>query len=135
MIIVIDTNVFVSGLLKETGSPAVIVNHLLTGRLKAAYDLRIISEYREVLKRPKFSFKPVEIDALLNYIEAEGVLVYPDSLALALPDTTDLPFLEVACSIDSKILVTGNNRHFPESISQQAKILSPAELLRTCKNE
>jgi len=128
MIIVIDTNVLVSGLLKETGNPAALINHLLTGRLKLAYDLRIITEYREVLKRPKFSFKPAEIDALLNFIEAEGLLVYPDSLALNLPDPADLAFLEVACSIESKVLVTGNKKHFPESIKQQVKILSPAEL-------
>ncbi len=129
MIIVIDTNVLVSGLLSDTGNPAAIVNHLLTAKLKAAYDIKIISEYREVLKRPKFSFKPAEVDALVNYLEAEGLLVYPTALKTNLPDPSDLPFLEVACSIESKILVTGNSKDYSDAARKLVKVLTPAEFL------
>lgn len=129
MIIVIDTNVLVSGLLSDTGNPVAIVDYLLTAKLKAAYDIKIISEYREVLKRPKFPFKPAEIDALLNYIEAEGLLVYPAPLKINLPDPFDLPFLEVAYSIESKILVTGNSKDYSDAGRKLVKVLTPAEFL------
>ena len=129
MIVVIDTNVLVSGLLGDTGNPATIVNHLLAAKLKAAYDIKIISEYREVLKRPKFSFKPADVDALINYIEAEGLLVYPVPLNITLPDPADLPFLEVAYSIESKTLITGNSKDYSNAGRKLVKVLTPADFI------
>ena len=133
MIIVIDTNVLVSGLLKASGNPAAVSNHVLTGNIKTAYDIRIIKEYREVLIRPKFNFQTAEIDALINFLEVEGLLVYPKPLKAKLPDPDDLPFLEVAAAIKTRTLVTGNSRDYPESESQGVHILTPAELVEMLK--
>jgi predicted nucleic acid-binding protein len=49
MIVVADTNVLVSGLLSAHGNPARVLDLLTTGDLKAAYDDRIATEYRQVL--------------------------------------------------------------------------------------
>ncbi len=129
MIVVVDTNVLVSGLLKASGNPVEVVNHLLAGKIKAAYDIRIMREYREVLKRPKFNFQAAEIEALINFLEIEGMLVYPQVLKVKLPDPDDLPFLEVAAAIKSRILVTGNSRDYPETELQGVRILNPAAMV------
>jgi len=129
MIVVIDTNVIVSGLLKASGNPAVIVNHLLSGKIRAAYDIRIIREYREVLKRPRFNFKDSDTDNFINFVEGEGLLIYPEPLKLSLPDPGDLPFLEAAAAIKSKTLVAGNSKDYPDAESIEVNIVSPAKFI------
>lgn len=129
MIIVIDTNVIVSGLLKASGNPAAIVNYLLSGRIRAAYDIRIISEYREVLRRPRFNFKISDTDNFINFIEGEGLLIYPEPLKISLPDPGDLPFIETAAAIKSKTLVTGNSKDYPNAGNISVNIVSPASLI------
>ena len=54
MIAVLDTNVLVSALWTPNGKAAYIVNQAIAGRLKLCHDYRILTEYREVLSRPKF---------------------------------------------------------------------------------
>jgi len=56
MIIVLDTNVLVAGLLDSFGKPAAIVALLTEGKLRLAFDARIITEYRQVLNYPKLKF-------------------------------------------------------------------------------
>lgn len=61
MIVVIDTNVLVSGLIKPFRLPGRIVMMVASGEIELCYDGRIISEYKEVLSRPKFGFKKENI--------------------------------------------------------------------------
>jgi len=53
MRVVLDTNVFVSGLLRPDGVPGQIVDYLLSGAFVVLYDDRTLGEYREVLARPR----------------------------------------------------------------------------------
>ena len=58
MLLVVDTNVLVSGLLQARGPSGQIVRGLANGALNLAFDARILIEYQEVLRRPKFRFDP-----------------------------------------------------------------------------
>lgn len=131
MIIVLDTNVLVSGLLKGNSNPATIMRWIVTGKLISAYDFRIINEYREVLSRPKFKFRKQNTDSILKVIEAEGVLIQPLPLKLTLEDPGDLPFIEVAAACKEALLVTGNQKHFKECEAIGVKLITPAELVRS----
>jgi putative PIN family toxin of toxin-antitoxin system len=131
MTIVLDTNVLVSGLLKPYSSPAAILRLVVEGTVQLAYDLRILSEYLEVLKRPKFGFEKEGVDWFLALVEQEGLLVVGEPLKFHLPDPDDEPFLEVALSAKAAALVTGNKRHFPRRFFARVKILSPPEFLET----
>ena len=71
MIIVLDTNVIVSGILRPYSKAASILRLVATGAITLAYDLRIFSEYRDVLNRPKFAFSMENIDAFLGQVEKE----------------------------------------------------------------
>ena len=42
-------------------------------------------------------------------------------------DASDTKFLEAAAATESKILVTGNERHYPEKTRGVVRILSPRE--------
>ncbi len=135
MIIVLDTNVIVSGILKPYNKTAAILGLIADGVIRVAYDLRILSEYRDVLSRPKFNFAKEHIQAFLDQVEQEGVLVSPRPLKHHLPDPDDEPFLEVALSGRAEAIVTGNKRHFPRRDYQGVKILSPVEFLEAFKEK
>ncbi|MBN1672991.1 MAG: putative toxin-antitoxin system toxin component, PIN family [Kiritimatiellae bacterium] len=129
MNIVLDTNVVVSGLLSPFGNPAEILRMVSSGELRLCFDARILSEYREVLHRPKFQFDRSRIHALLDQIEHCGQTVAPNPLPQSLPDPDDDPFLEAAIAGKVKCLVTGNMGHFPANMRSRVRVLSPAKFL------
>ena len=129
MRVVADTNVIVSGLLNPYGIPAEILRLLLAGELIPVYDSRIISEYREVLYRPKFKFNIESINVLVKEIEEIGSLVLPVSIKSSLPDPDDNIFLEAAIAGDAKIIITGNKSHFPKKLFSGIHVFSPSELI------
>ena len=63
MNIVLDTNVLVAGLLSPFGACGDIVRMISSGNLTLCVDARILSEYHEALRRPKFQF-PMGIVAM-----------------------------------------------------------------------
>ncbi len=134
MMIVLDTNVIVSGILKPFSKAASILRLVSDGTIRLAYDLRLLSEYRDVLCRPQFNFPREDVDAFLTQIEEEGFLVSVKPLETHLPDPDDEPFLEVALSGKAEAIVTGNKRHFPMREKHGGvKILSPDEFLESLR--
>jgi putative PIN family toxin of toxin-antitoxin system len=134
MIVVLDTNVIISGILRPYSKAASILRLVATGAITLAYDLRIFSEYRDVLNRPKFAFAKEDIDAFLDQVEKEGVVVSVMPLKFRLPDPEDESFLEVAVAGRATAIVTGNKRHFPKKECEGTRILSPAEFLEAFGN-
>ena len=130
MKIVLDTNVLVSGLLSPFGTCAKIVGMVASGELRLCVDARILSEYSEVLKRPKFRFEQDKVAALLDQIEHRGHTVAAGPLPVSLPDREDDPFLEAALAADAQCLVTGNLDHFPPTLRRGVRVLSPAGFVR-----
>jgi putative PIN family toxin of toxin-antitoxin system len=130
MRVVIDTNVLVSGVMNPQGPR--IVDEVLAGAFTVLYDDRIMSEYREVLARPAFGFSLTDIDALLDFIEMTGEPVAGLRLPILLPDSRDLPFLEVAAAGRAEAVITGNTRHFKLRRGQHGvKTCTPAEFVRS----
>jgi putative PIN family toxin of toxin-antitoxin system len=129
MKIVLDTNVLVSGLLTPFGPSAKVVRMLFHGELELYLDARILSEYREVLQRPKFNFSHDNVNVIIDFIEQHSQFISSLPLINNLPDTEDEPFLEVAAAGNAKALVTGNKKHFPYSASGGINIFSPSEFL------
>jgi putative PIN family toxin of toxin-antitoxin system len=135
MIIVLDTNVLVSGILKPYGNTATILRLVVDGTIQLAYDLRILTEYRDVLHRPKFNFAKEDVASFLDQIEQEGLLVSAKPSRYRLPDPDDEPFLEVALSAGVMAIVTGNKRHFQRKEYEGVKVLSPTEFLEMVKEK
>jgi len=127
--IVLDTNVLVAGLLSPFGPCGEIVRMVSSGEPALCFDARILSEYSDVLKRPKFRFEPDKVDALLDFIAVRGQAVAAYPLPEPLPDPDDDPFLAVAIAGQVACLVTGNRTHFPARLRQGVPLLSPREFL------
>jgi uncharacterized protein len=130
MLVVLDTNVVVSGLMSETGKPGRIIDLALENRFQVAYDDRILSEYEDVLARPELRIRPARARAVIAHIELTGKQIEADVLqADGFQDSDDLPFAEVFITANAQALVTGNLRHFSPLIEKGLSVFSPAQFL------
>ena len=135
MKIVLDTNVLVSGLLTPFGPSGEIVRMVFAGELILYLDARILSEYQEVLHRPKFKFNKDHLSMLLDFIERYGQFVSSLPLKNRLPDPDDEPFLEVSIAGKVRSLITGNMVHYPPQVREGITIFSPSEFLEFFRNQ
>lgn len=131
MRIVLDTNVLVSGLLSPFGPHGEIVRMVSSGVVILCVDARILTEYDEVLARPRFGFDPDSVAALLDFVDFRSEVIASGPLDRRLPDPDDEPFLEVASAGGADCLVTGNLAHFPVNARAGVPVLSPAEFIAT----
>ena len=128
-LIVLDTNVIVSAAINPAGPPAKIVADLvLSGRVHIVTSPKVAEEYREVVRRARFfryGFPPL----WLEYLIGESMrLPDPASWPSPCPDPKDAPFIALAHAAGAW-LVTGNLKHFPETIRHGVTVLSPADYL------
>ena len=120
MLVVVDTNVIVSGLLNPSGTPGAIVRLLPKRLFTPVYSENILAEYRKVLVRDRFEFAPDRVTAVLDVIIDVGHFVSPRSEpAPFAPDPGDVPFV-LAARVASCIIVTGNLRHYPKRLGVSA---------------
>ncbi|MGH2621348.1 MAG: putative toxin-antitoxin system toxin component, PIN family [Anaerolineales bacterium] len=132
MLIVLDTNVLVSGLLKPHGPPGQVLDQVLSNTVRVAFDDRILDEYLEVLARPKFHFSSKDTQALIDHIRLNGQQVAGTPIPEAgLPDAGDRPFAEVAISAQADALVTGDLGHFDLLQERGVSVLTPAEFIES----
>jgi putative PIN family toxin of toxin-antitoxin system len=130
MLVVLDTNVVISGLLSETGKPGIIINLALENRFQVAYDDRILGEYEDVLARPELHIRQASARAVIAHIELTGEKIDAKGLSLeGFQDPDDLPFAEVFLTADAQALITGNLRHFSSLIERELAVFSPAKFL------
>jgi len=128
-LVVLDTNIIVSAGIKPGSAPAkLVMDWVLEGQIQVVTSPWIVSEYREVVRRTKFrryGFPPHWLEFL---IEESLRLPDPATWAKRGPDSKDLPFLALA-HVAGAWLVTGNLKHFPETVRNGVTALSPAEYL------
>ena len=129
MRIVLDTNVFISALIRPHSSSAVLLRLILGGSVTALIDVRILQEYEEVASRPKFEIDRGDLEIVLTQIRARGESILATPLHVVLPDPDDIAFLEVARSGSADAIVTGNKKHFPAVHRGPVEVLSPKEAL------
>lgn len=124
---VLDTNVLVSAMLNPFGYPGRLLDAVLSDHLILAIDDRIFAEYSAVLKRKKFGFDLSDIRDLLAFLRQQHWINARPIKLMGLPDSSDLPFAEVALSLDEPFLVTGNPKHFPKAKLKGLSTLNPKQ--------
>lgn len=125
---VIDTNVLVSAMLKSESIPGQVAVEALIGKITPLLNDEIISEYREVLRRPKFHFPQDDIEIVIEGMIKRGIFLDAANIDEIIPDPKDVIFYEVvmeAKKSDEAYLVTGNIKHFPEKYF----VVTPRQML------
>jgi len=128
--VVIDTNVFVSGLTFK-GKPREVLDLVWIGEIEAYISPFIFKELEETLKKD-FGWDRDQIKQTIEKIKAKTILVHPkEKLSVIKEKDDDNRILE--CAIEERVqyLISGDRRHLlPLKEIQGIKILSPAEFLR-----
>lgn len=117
--VVLDTNVFVSGLLSKTGLPAKILDAWRAGQYLLIASPPIVAEIKRVLQAPrireKYFITDGDIEQLIILLEKEALIVpgYTDVKDAIPDDPSDEMFL--ACAVDAAAdFVVSGDRHLLE---------------------
>uniref|UniRef100_A0A7C2IV46 Putative toxin-antitoxin system toxin component, PIN family n=1 Tax=Ammonifex degensii TaxID=42838 RepID=A0A7C2IV46_9THEO len=135
MIIVLDTNVVVSGILVPGGPPGKVVDLWVDGAFTVAVSPALVEEYLGVLLRPKFrSAGSAEerakiLEALLGLENTVTVLPKRPVDAVA-EDPADNRVLECAEASGAGCVVSGDRHLLALERFGSAVIVSPADFLK-----
>ena len=125
---VIDTNVLVSAMLKQTSVPGSIVSFAFDGPIIPVLNQEIENEYRNVLLRPKFHLTEDIVNDIISEFQRKGLYLDAETIDIELPDPKDRVFYEVVMEErkeEGAWLVTGNTKHFPV----EPFIVTPRQML------
>ena len=124
--VVLDTNVLISGILFG-GNPRQILELVIQGRINAYISPAILTEFREVLIRPKFGLTHEECFSIAKEIEDIFCFVFPQiTVDLIKDDPDDNIILECALAADVKYIITGDPHLLNLEWFEKIKIISPA---------
>lgn len=135
--VVIDTNIFVSALMKADTAPRKVLRSCLIGEVRPLMSNPLFSEYEGLMDRAKL-FK----GCILNHEEREMFL--DDFLSVCkwiniyylwrpnLIDEADNHLIELALAGNAACIVTGNKKDFQDSelLFPHLKIISAAEFVK-----
>ncbi len=124
MKVVVDTNVFVSALLKNRDPEAALLHILTSPDMTWVASLEILEEYRAVLSRPKFGLPQSLLDEWFAILAAEVVVVDPETEVPLPRDPTDAKFLSCALTAGAELLLTGD-RDFADARKMLSTLILP----------
>lgn len=118
----IDTNVFLSAVLKSGSTPDLVLTHVCEKHDLVLCD-HIINECYDVATR-KFPGKIKAFDNLFKHLRFE-LIPAPRSGSVVIRDLKDQPILNAACAHEIDILITGD-KHFLELDLSMPHISTPS---------
>ena len=131
---VLDTNVVVSGIIKEEGPAGQILRLLFQDRkFISITSLDILAEIREVLPRPKIrkyhGWTNEQIDAFVTFLYAQSVVTEGKLAVKIARDPQDDKFLACATEGTADYLVSGDEDLHQIKVYEGTQIVSPADFL------
>lgn len=114
IMIVVDTNVVVSGVRSRRGASNVVLNYMLNGVTRFALSPALVLEYEDVLKRPGMLGDPPpisheQVDELLDALCKMAVEVSPwFRFRPFLNDSKDDHVIECAMAANARIILSGD---------------------------
>lgn len=108
MKVVIDTNVFISAVWRDKNPETVILWVCDQNDWQWVISKEIKKEYKEVLRRKKFSFSPSVLQEWEEVVDENTVEVEVDSAVKFPRDQKDAQFLACALSCEADYLITGD---------------------------
>lgn len=127
---VIDTNIFVSGLLNLEGGAAKIINYLKNDTFELIITRDVFEEYLRVIHFFDNNIPSVRSEELLELVFEKAVKVKAANPHELCKDPDDEKFLTAALSGHAEYLVTKNKKDFPHNLPG-IRIVNVREFLGT----
>ena len=126
---VIDTNIFLAGLLNAEGGAAKIIRAFRDGEFELVVTHEVFGEYVRVLHLFDNAIPAAKSEELLELVFEKAAKVKPAAAGELCADVDDEKFISAALSGQAAFLVTKNKKHFPKDVSS-LKIVTVREFLQ-----
>ena len=125
MRIVLDTNIIISALHKNSSNSALIISLFFQKQIECCLTNEIFLEYKNVLNRPKFNyFNKQDVKLFLETIKKQSKWITKKE------DSSDNKFLECAVAGNADCIITGDNHLLKLKKYRNITILNPLEFLQ-----
>ncbi len=126
MKIILDTNVFISGVFFG-GPPYQILDAWRNGTVDIVLSEEIFAEYQRIAKELSRQFKEVDISMFLDLITVNGIWVKTPQLPFNVSaDPDDDKFLSCALASKTKVIVSGDKHLLAVSGYRRIEVLKPS---------
>jgi len=127
MRVVVDTNVVLSGILRDRRPEKVLLFIVSRPDFEWVASPEILAEYREVLRRPRFGL-PENLLSRWEERFRSAIAEWPVGISVSFPrDAKDAKFLAYALAADADFLVTGDQDFTEARLIGRTKIVSVAQ--------
>ena len=129
MKVVLDTNVFVSGVFFG-GPPYKILEAWRDGKIQLLLSPAILEEYQRVMRELAVQFPEIKVEALIDFMIVHSEIILPPSLPPVIQvDPSDDKFLECAVAGEATCIVTGDKHLLKLLKFRGISILKPREFV------
>lgn len=128
--VVIDTNIFLSGLLNESGASAKLIEYLRNGTFSLILSSDVFDEYANVIFDFNNDVLIEDAVELFLMILQRSNFVIPTEKHDVCRDKDDNKFIECAVAAHADFIVTKNIKHFPRKHYEGTKIVKIRDFLK-----
>ena len=133
-VVVLDTNVIVSGIISPLGSPGVILRRYQMGDFALLSSPEQIEEIKDVFNRPKVrklipKNLKTELKSFLDNLHHIATVIEPPQLKWDFEDAGDYFLLDLVAHARPDYLVTGDKALRSLLLLMRTAILTPSEFL------
>ena len=130
MRVVLDTNVFVSGIF-FTGPPHQILEAWRDGKVQLLVSPAILDEYHRIGVELASHFQNIDLKPFLDLLSIHAEIVLPPTLPPIIhDDPSDDKFLEAAVAGKASHIISGDNHLVKLSEYQGIRILKPRDFVQ-----
>ena len=131
MKVVLDTNVFVSGIFWKGNYCSIIISYWIEKKFDLIISISIIEEITETLKNFKIPLSMEDILMWENMIVKNSLLVEPqEKIEIVKDDKDDNKFIEAAVEGKADYIITQDNHLLKIKEFRGIRIISPEEFLK-----
>ncbi|MDZ7699592.1 MAG: putative toxin-antitoxin system toxin component, PIN family [Deltaproteobacteria bacterium] len=131
MRVVLDTNVFISGIFFG-GPPSDILKSWRQSKIQIIFTKEILEEYQRVGEELSAKYPSVNIEPIIELFTIFGDFVETTNITETIcEDPDDNKFIECAVVSKSKLIVSGDNHLLNISGYKDIEVLKPREFLDT----
>ena len=130
MKVVIDTNVFVSGIFWK-GTPLKVLEKWRAGDFQLVISSAILNEYQRVIDELTGRYPSSDAAAMMDLVKINAKMTNPVSLVRPVcTDHDDDKFLEAAVSSGAQYIVSGDKALLKVRVFRDVSIVTPAQFIR-----